>query len=311
MANLKPIIILATMLLAVVMLWQVASITGFLTNETIPANVTIGDAPPTIDTITCGNNNDITPLACQNTTVTCYGLVTDTNGVADIQYVKGDLINRDTGKGMCLAGTGDPADNPGNCYYDHNCTYAAVNSTTRNYTCTFSEFRYYTMNADSYAVLNWSGRFYVTDSTGTVSRLEERTILVNDLKAIDVVETFLNFGSMILGQNTANDSAVNSTIMNCGNILNVYLNVSGTNLPCSSQGTITVGNLKYNLTDVSEYADDVALTTTSTDSGADAKVAINDIPTTLWGKTQIFWKIGIPSTGVKGLCTGNITFYAI
>ena len=74
MANLKPIIILATMLLAVVMLWQVASITGFLTEELVPANVTIGNVAPTVDSVTCSSgvsDHLITPAPCQNTTVNC------------------------------------------------------------------------------------------------------------------------------------------------------------------------------------------------------------------------------------------------
>ena len=311
MTNLKPILVIATMFLAVVMLWQVASITGFLTNETIPANVTIGNVEPTVGTITCSSgvsDNLVTPLPCQNQTVNCWALVTDENGANDITSVQGGLGTKVIGAGYC-----NPAsNNPAKCVFNSNCTsYTVVNATTRNYTCTFNDFRYFGEVNDVH-LNNWSARWTIADSESSIFDVTEFLVYVENLTAIDVQETFLNFGSMALGETTLNDSEVNSTIANCGN-WRMDVNVSGTDLPCNTQGTISVGQLKYNGTFGTEYASDTALSTSSVKipQFASGNLYVDFASNDAGESDQISWQISIPTTGVKGLCTGNVTFYAI
>jgi len=311
MTNLKPILVIATMFLAVVMLWHVATITGFLTNETIPANVTIGNEEPTVWNVTCSSGASphvITPLPCQNVTVNCWALVTDLNGANDITIVEGAFGVSVFGKGLCS----ESNENPALCYYNTNCTtYTIVNATTRNYTCSHTVRYFADVNTGS-VLNNWSARFDVQDSESSNSGISISTEYIENMTAIDVVETFLNFGSMALGETTLNDSEVNSTIANCGN-WRMNVNVSGTDLPCNTQGTISVGQLKYNGTFGTEYASDTALSTSSVKipQFAGGFGYIGYASTDAGKSDQISWQISIPSTGVKGLCTGNITFYAI
>jgi len=308
----KPFLILMAISLSGIIIFQTIALTGYLTNETIPANVTIGNEEPTVGNVTCSSGASphvITPLPCQNQTVNCWALVTDLNGANDIRNVTGDLGVDVSGKRAC---NDFWASNPTICYFSSNCTYTGINSTTRNYTCAFNDFRYFARVDYSMAKNNWSARLDATDSEGTTAGWSYYLEYVENLTAIDVQETFLNFGTMTLGETTSNDSEVNSTIANCGNG-DMYVNVSGTDLPCNTQGTIPVGNLKYNGTYGSEYVDDIALTTSSSmipyfksfDDVID--YAINDAGS----KDQVSWQISIPATGVKGLCAGNVTFYAI
>jgi len=316
MTNLKPILVIATMFLAVVMLWQVASITGFLTNETIPANVTIGNEVPTVNTIHCSTSGDadgtLTPVACTNVTAQCWAFVTDENGANDISYVEGSLGEFETGK---LCGFPDFTTMlVAKQIYVSNCTsYTDVNATTRNYTCTFNGFRHWT--GLDYRACEWTGKMRASDTTTTGSITESaNNLTTTNITALDMIETFLGFGSMTLGETTSNDSEVNSTIQNCGNS-DIDLNVSGTNLPCNTQGTIPVGSLHYNNeTFGTDYDSDTALLTESIKfrnalSTANDDRGINGSTHIGWDK--IYWQISIPTTGVKGLCTGNITFYAI
>jgi len=289
MTNLKPILVIATMFLAVVMLWQVASITGFLTNETIPANVTIGNVAPTVATITCGSSNVVTPVACTNVTVDCWAVINDNNGANDISSVKGELYNGTAG---CTSEDQDA------CYYSSNCTvFAVVNGTARNYTCSFT-FRHFAYND-----LNWTSRMNVTDASASAASNTITPVQVQNLTAIDVVETYTYFGSIALGATSAEQTV---TTTNCGNYV-MSVNVSGTNLPCDSQGTITVGQIKYNLTAAQPYASSTALTTSSVDTNLNVARGTTDA----LSQGSTYWLLQAPATGVKGLCAGNMTFYAI
>ena len=311
MANLKPILVIATMFLAVVMLWQVATITGFLTNETIPANVTIENIYPYIPTqFECGNSNVITPSPCQNITVDCWIVAGDLNGADDLKSVEAELVPGEV-VGATKSGCNFGQTTPGNCYYANCTSFTIVNSTERNYTCTFNDFRYWSdiKHNEAQNINNWTVEWAVKDGVATRSPALHNISLIN-ITAIDVIETYLGFGSMALGATTTNDTEINSTAQNCGNG-NFTVNASGTDLPCNTQGTISVGQLHYNSTFGTDYTNDTALTTSSTDTSLTAYVATSDVPTVGVDQNLLSWQISIPTTGVKGLCTGNVTFYAI
>ena len=311
----KPLVILMAISLSSILIFQTISMTGFLTEELVPANVTIGNVAPTVWNVTCSSgvsDHLITPSPCQNVTVNCWALVTDLNGADDILEVEGVIGTDTSGKRACR----EVWQNARNCYYDANCTYDAYNATTRNYTCTFDSFRYFADVSWSMAKNNWSAYILANDSE-EVGRGDSYDLeYVENLTAIDISEAFLNFGTMSLGQTSSNDSETNSTIKNCGNYA-MYVNVSGTDLTCSDQGQIPVENLKYNGTFGTEYESDTSLTTSSTKipyflSGYDyIEYASDDEPGLGYGLDQVSWQLSIPATGVKGLCAGNITFYAI
>jgi len=313
MTNLKPILILTIMFLSVVMIWQVATMTGFAagTNETVPSTVILTNQVPVIGNITCGNNNIITPSPCQNTTVNCWAVVNDSNGATDISVTKAILHNQQAV--TCSLVT--PGENSAVCYQNFNCSYTTIDAYARNYTCnfTFRHFAAVTCFLGS-PCPNWTVEFRANDSANSVANLASTLPYVENMTALDINETALGFGSLSLGDTSGE---VNSTITNCGNG-NIAINVSGSNLPCSVTGTIPVGNLRYNGTFSTAYANDTNLTTSSKRipliglvGGGNSSSLSYRTNETSYTPGVVYWQIQIPPEGVKGLCAGNITFYAI
>lgn len=290
MADIKPILIVAVLFLAIVLIWQVSTLTGFqITNqENITANVTVGNTAPTVGTITC--TDPVTLTACTNTTTVCYALVTDLNNATDVSNVRMVYFKTASGEG---------ADDPNVRYNVATCANAGnINYTTDNYTCTITTLRYYIDNTE-----DWTAKITATDASTETGNSTKTDVTINNLTAIDITETYLNFGALNLGDNSDPDR--NATANNCGNYL-MSINVSGTDLTCAVS-SIPVANLKYNVSYESAYADKTALSATPTYSGS----SIDKATTDAGSLNYTYWEIKIPAAGVKGLCTGNITFYGI
>jgi len=309
MISLKPVLVLAVMFLSVVMIWQVATMTGFAAgqNETVPTNVTAQNEMHTVSAITCDGDNIITPSPCQNVTVNCWAIVNDSNGAVDISNVRALL-------GTDLSGcTFASSENVAQCYKNYNCSYTTIDDYARNYTCNFT-FRHFASVTTS-SLNNWSALFDTNDTDGQYVQSQATSLMyVENMTALDIVETNLDFGTMALGTQTPTNNETNSTIKNCGNG-RMYVNVSGTNLPCSGTGSISVGTLRYNGTYGTNYTFDTNLTTSSKmiprfASGNNyTPTAINDVGAL--GNSSVYWQINIPTSGLSGICSGNVTFYAI
>ena len=282
--NLKPILTMAALFLAVVLIWQIASITGFAGSQIRPANVTVSNSVPTAGPITC--TNPIAPTACANITESCWVLINDDNGQGDIASWTGELYDSGAQPGGCTAEVADK------CYVG-SCTNVSYNSTAYNLTCTYN-FRYFARDAE----INWTARINVTDKNPSTGSNTNTALTVTNLTAIDVTQTYLDFGTLSVGQQS---SAVTTTVQNCGNF-NMSVSVSGTNLPCNSQGTINVGNMTYNATSTLPGTN---LTASNVASGLDVLKATADTGSS----SSLYWWIKIP-TGVKGVCSGNVTFTA-
>jgi len=288
MADIKPILIGAVLFLAVVLMWQVATITGF--QVTRPSNVTIGATAPTVTTPVCGAS--ITLSACANTTQFCSALVTDLEGHEDVTGVNATFYKDATT-------VGDGSEIADERYTVACAKGAATNLTTYNYTCSFTTIRYFADTTDT-----WSARIAATDAgalTGSTTSTDCTTI--NNLTALDVVETNINFGTQTAGTNTTTFVAEKNK--NCGSKY-MSVNVKGVDMTCTT-GTIPVAWLKYDLTNATAWGSATSLTTGDVNSSLVVIRSQDDLGTN--GST--YWAIGIPLTGVKGACNGTITFTAV
>jgi len=118
----------------------------------------------------------------------------------------------------------------------------------------------------------------------------------------------INFGSLSPGGTSTDD--VNNTVTNCGNAV-IDLNLSGTNLTnaSASVANITVGNVKYNVTNPGQdYTANMTSLTLSSVTRTEFSLAKR---TTTPSNQTTFWKISIPASIENLIFTGAITFMAV
>lgn len=142
-----------------------------------------------------------------------------------------------------------------------------------------------------------------TDSDTTAS---DAGFTLSSVKGIGLVDTLLNFGTMAVGDTTADDS-IYTRVRNVGNTT-AALSVYGTAFTCSKTiSAFPVGQLKYATAAATAYGSQTALTTDSALVGTTlAKQTANTTVTEDANLETVYWKLNVP-TGAAGQCTSTIT----
>ena len=258
--------------------------------EDVISSVSILGASPVVGPLTTSDN--IALSSCGTVLVQCNTTVTDSNGWNDIDVVNATLWDA----GSTTEGASD--DNSTH-YTNQSCNFTGSGSTA-NANCDFT-FQYHA-NATE-----WTCKIYANDSTNNVDSNSTADVTVNTMRALDAENT-ISFGSLAPGVTSSTD--VNNTVTNCGNAA-MDLNLSGTNLTNASASVtnISVGNVKYNVTDSDQnYTTGNMTSLTETSTYADFTLAkrTNGVTT-----NKTYWKIGIPASIETFLYRGNITFTAV
>jgi len=227
--------------------------------------------------------------------VSCNATITDLDGFQNITIANATLFDSTN------ANPGSPDDN-NNHYTNASCTLSGGSGNTTNAVCGFS-LQYYANPGTS-----WECNMTAYDDVNTGSNTTGQTITVEELKALIV--TSLSFdngtGSSIDLGNTSGEETLNIT--NTGNI-NITVQVSGdSNAMSCSIGTIPLSNERYNITSGFSFAGGIQLTSTATNvSGFIVPQRTNDASPSI---NFIYWLLRMPTTGVGGSCSGNITVSA-
>lgn len=166
-------------------------------------------------------------------------------------------------------------------------------------------------SAPTHSATTWTASVGLTDSQGGVATAGTDVFEINTFNALNVSPTidFSDDGgssSLALGFSPANGQETVMTITNTGNNT-IDVQVSGTALDCAAgYADIAVGNSKYFPTAATAYASMTALT--GTPATADVNVAKSSNGAAATG--SLYWKLAIPSTGVGGTCSSNVTVSA-
>jgi hypothetical protein len=284
-------------------------ITGFAGGagwNSTESQVTGQNLAPTIGTVDL-NGGTITLTAGTTKTVTCEADITDLNGRDDILTGGMNItIYEDTAESVAC--TADSYD----CY--KNLTFNAANagdvcvneSGSTTLTCTLSVQMYW--NARN--ITTWKCNFQVNDSALSVAE-DSATRQVDDLLAIDIGGTALNFGTLDPGAFSDNKTM---SVYNYGNtVFNLSLN--GSEMDCASGENISVGNITYNLTggipEGIEWVDNLTDTSTPTAYRIWPNLTAEGVVPTA-STNDTWWKLYLPvsSEGARGLCTGTIWYVA-
>lgn len=297
--------------------WSVVGINNGVSNITVDAicsnsgivlenldrdtvyNITIQNLAPTIDFLYLDDEIDL--LIGGNLTVLCNATVSDYNTVSDISLVNGTLF---------MESVGHNADDDKNYHYTNSsCVNISSDRFTANYSCGF-KVAYYANNG------TWQCNVTVVDLSDS-SDYSNKTTLVNELLAFDVVPSIIDYGNLQSSNISLTD--VNITVMNLGNVgFNIsvsafapnqsmgYLNLSMT---CPT-GNISNAYQRYSVKNGSTFNHMTRMNNESQ--------MINNI--TLYQRTNdlgygndtnmTYWKLEIPPL-IKGACNGSLMFGTI
>jgi len=288
----KRIFLLAAVMLAATLMFGFQTILA----DTASGNVSITNAAPTMGTVTLWNQNGadagITLAAGSTVIVTANVTVTDTNGGGNVASATGTLYHSTS--------TSGESDDENIHLTNSSCVLSGVSGNDVIATCAF------TMN---YMALNgtWTVNMTATDLTGeSVSGTDTNT--VNDLAALDVTNTVIEFGSMALG---ANSSSPTTMIVRSQGNIQIDAIYSGTNYTCTS-GTIPATNTKYGLTSVAYDSLTTGLTESpATQTGFDLGVRGVATANGADSEKNEYWGILIPTSGVSGTCSNTLTVTAV
>ncbi|NIO22848.1 MAG: hypothetical protein GTN38_02360 [Candidatus Aenigmarchaeota archaeon] len=229
--------------------------------------------------------------ACSTVVIWCNATINDSTGWTDIVNVNATLWDDSKVDEF-------DSDDNSNHYTNLSCGLNSGSGSIVQANCTFT-VQYYANPAE------WTCIVYAND-TGGNSTSNSTNLTVNSLIALNA-ESTIDFQTLSPGATSPDD--VNNTVTNCGNVP-IDLNLSGTNLTnvSATVTNISVGNVKYNLTD---YAQDYtanmsSLNSSSTYTDFSLVKRTNGVST-----NKTYWKIGIPSVIEDLVYTGTITFIAV
>ena len=305
----------AGVLIGLVFMLTVALTAGYVTragdtvgSATASTTAEIQNATSTIDaTIRISENaygtNDVTASILPNVGTTrslhVTGRISDANGETDIATTS--LVFYRTG---ATNGSACGSDN-NDCYRVATCdlNVAAGNDTEVDYDCPIS-LAYWIDATDT------SGRFPTDDWTVLVTTVDipgavataTRSIEIESLLALNIPES-IPYGTFSLGDETTSGTNQEMVLTQKGNTY-ADVELSGSNMGCSITGSIPVGNQKWSLLDVGYAA--ATGTLSGTPTAAERNITYRDSEVTELA-ASLYWNIGIPTSGVKGLCSGTNT----
>jgi len=273
------------------------------------AEVGPGGDNPSVDSVymsstSRGKSDDFTSginlVAGNNKTVYINGIVSDPQGASTITSVEVTFYRSGVGSSCS-------ADN-NNCYIISCDTYTILSLNELDYDCPVP-MTFYTDATDDgsqYSIQNWIARVEVEDRDRNTDVDSSETNDVNSLLALDI-PTSMDFGTLLNNQKTTVDNNLEMSIEQQGNDEADVL-VSGTDMSCSTLGSIPAGNQKWSLSDLGYDGNGTnALTDGPTDTNLDVGYRTDDgTPLT---KT-LYWNVFIPYN-VVGSCSGTDTVTAI
>jgi len=272
-------------------------VTRAFANDVI-GQVTIGSAAPSITDLTVYNEQEnggdpVTLTAGSTVTIRVEATITDTDGWSDMPNISNVMLYHP-------ASSSGSEDDENTHYSSENCTFEETVPNEKLVTC-FFDIGYMALPGI------WAANLTIQDLSGS-DFSETQNTTINELTAIELVESAVDFGVISLGANSSVPG--NVTIKNMGNVL-INAMLSGTDYTCST-GTIPAGNTRYSLSE-GDY-DSMTLTLGEEPNGQyDLNLGVrgDGTPDGVDSADLEYWAIKIPSSGVSGTCSNTISITAL
>jgi len=279
------------------------SLYSFADNVTTSASVS--NSFPIASNVELNGILDITLTANETAIVQGDATVTDNNGCQQITSVNATLYRTDVGAG---AANNNRSHYSVVCQSNADCSGPA--DTTDTFTCVFN-MSWYADPTDSgtYDYTNWTLNITPSDGIGGTSGTAQQE--VNSLMSLSIDASAIAFGSLELGKNTTTDNQ-NTTAINTGNI-ELDINILGYGsviddsycMVCDT-GEIDVYYLEFDSSSFN-YGEGTPLTETNQTIELDLGRGSEGTPTP---SSNVFYGLGLPSSGIGGNCTGTIVLVA-
>ena len=228
----------------------------------------------------------------------CNFTVTDNDNVSDIKSINSTLYHNSVNS--------NSKDDNNDHYTNNSCEITGSSEFNQDYSCSFSMLYYSNLGT-------WSCNATAYDNSNASGSLKTDTN-VNELIALDVAQSVIDYGNLQVGNISQEDS--NLTITNLGNrginiTLEGYGITEGDGLAMDClQNNIPVGYEKYSVNFQENYINMINLTTTAQQIGNFTLPQRTDDEEYKEDRNNTYWKIKIPY-GVKGSCNGSIKLIAI
>lgn len=274
-----------------------------------PGSYGINDTAPYNLNINLNGNTDITlnPKLASDKVVYATTTVADNNGCADIVSATSTLYeSAAVGGGNC-----SPDDN--NCYATTSVSgcvkVAGCSGITADFVCTFG-LKYHAQpttaaNGNPRAADIWSVSTRIFDgSNSSVATNSSQIVELNQAAALDISETFIDFGVLVTGTTTGLFNA-STTINNFGNTP-IDSQVDGTSMTRAGGGTIADFNQRFGSSTAAFASLPYNLSsTTPTQVWLGVTKPTSQAATQKW----MYWGINVPLGLLSGDYGGKNTFY--
>lgn len=267
---------------------------------TATPSVTVGNANPSIGTITLNGGNAITIANQSYVAVVATATLTDTNGYQDLRYATASLYHN-------ASTCGATNQHVSWCYYASGSPACATSSCASNdclLTCTFNVwFIAIPTDIGAYSANTWKVEIKATDAS-LGSTTGSTTQELNAAAYIPDAISDINYGT-IAPNGTSSEQNTKAT--NTGNYF-VDVQLSGVAMT-SGANSIAVGQQKYSSS--SNMGDWVGTALTDSPVTMDIILPRGTATTVPDSVEDIYWMIKIPSGQQPGTYSGTNTFTAI
>jgi hypothetical protein len=271
--------------------------------DTATPSVTVGNAAPTIGTITLNGGSDITIIENSTTTITGTTTFSDANGYSDVTSVTSTLY-------LNNAGCSSDVTNATSCYYISSC----ATSNCSNQSCDVSCSAYVWFIAEAtdasstlYADNVWEMAINVLDSGNNATSGTSGQEL-NSAAYLDVSGS-ISYGSVSPAATSSPNQTTNAT--NTGNST-IDTEFSGVALETGgATSSIATGSQKYATSTIGDWENDAfAHEMNETPTTRDLDLS-KPTATTSDSTDSIYWVIRIPTSTNPGVYTGTNTIDAV
>ncbi len=278
------------------------------TSSSQTSTYSVNDVAPVISNISLNYGVDIglnIKGAADKTVYATSTSVTDNNGCADLVSATSTLFESVASGGANCS----PDDN--NCYATSTgCVISGCSGATAKVTCTFG-LKFFAQSTDltsggGRSGHNWIGSIRVFDgSNSTVATNSSQVIDVLQSSALDISETFIDFGVLVTGTSTGPNNAT-TTVNNFGNTP-LDSQVNGLSMVRAAGGAIADYNQKFGNSSLT-YASLPGTLSSTTPQLVTLNVSrpTSQVSTQKW----IYWGIYVPGGLLSGDYGGLNTFTA-
>jgi hypothetical protein len=307
----KKYIITAAALIALAFILIISIVLRYTGAADVSTSAEIQNTAPTVDTIRFSTSaygaDDLTtsgilPNIGTDRTIHINGQITDLNGENDIASSTLALTFYRASKGVsCTVDKND-------CYSITTCatTYTDGDDTQITYNCEVP-LAYWIDGTDSSSIYesdSWAARIVISDTAG-LQAANVATIEMNSLLALNLPDD-IDYGTRSLAEVSSSTTNVETVLTQRGNT-KADVEVLGTTMSCSALGTLPIDAQAWSLTDT-DYASGAALTGSFVPTLRNINLRTDD---TNELAASLYWNIAIPSTGVKGTCSGSNTIVIV